>query len=127
MRIARTLPRSSVTWWLSSGRVGQGWWQWLVGWSVRSGSRHDGALGGRDREAEVHERRGGLGGTGRGRGLVALAHARDGGADAVRRGDRELLERVAHDPRTVAVSGAGGRRGLLAQERDRRRPVHHGQ
>src|SRR5512140_1661329 len=127
MRIARTLPRSSVTWWLSSGRFGQGRWSVLVGSLVWSGSRDDRALGGRDREAEAREGRGGLRGTGRGRGAVALANARDGGADAVGRGGRELLERVAHDPRTVAVPGAGGRRGLLAQERDRRRLVHERQ
>src|SRR3954452_10500458 len=98
-----TSPRSSVTWWLSSG-------------SGQLAAVDGGPVDGRDVDAETREPGGGrMGARGRRRsGLPADALER--GAQLAGERGWELSERVADNPRPMPVPGRAGRRRLGAQE-----------
>src|SRR3954462_15597380 len=102
-----TSPRSSVTWWLSSG-------------SGQLAAVDRGAFGGRDVDAEPREACGrGMGARG-GRRSRTPADAVEGGSQLAGEGHGELSERVADHPSAMAVPGRAGLRGLRPQERARR-------
>src|SRR6188768_2242214 len=97
MRIARISPRSSVT----------------VGYSCvlpRSGERGFGVDG---RVRQAAEPDGGEGGFGGGRGAGVPADPGEALPEVVGDGRIELGERIADDPRSVAIVGAGGEVGLV--------------
>src|SRR4051794_9852332 len=104
MRIARTFPRSSVTWWLSSG-LGQA-----------SGTVDEGTLGRRDVDAEAAERGGGRARTGGGCGARPATDPGERRAQLRDEARRQLGERVADHPRPRAVVGGSRGSRLSPQE-----------
>src|SRR4051812_13682097 len=101
-----TSPRSSVTWWLSSG-------------SGQLAAVDGGPVDGRDVDAETREPGGGRMGARGGRCSGLPADAVQRGTELAGERRRQLSERVPDDPCAMPVPGPASRRGLRAQERAR--------